>query len=204
MDKVCKNCGKTKDVSEFNKHKYAKDGYRSMCRECENSIRNSEAEERRKNFDPSIITHKVCKDCGELKTSDQFYTNFYNSDCLESRCIDCQSEWVKDYKKQNPEVMEKIYQHRKEQNLKEKENRVYPPKTCTECNETKDHELFLMGQMVCRVCGEKRADDKRRERVREREKMLSNREIPTVGKKICTDCNKEKDLSERKPLINEV
>ena len=37
MQKVCKGCGETKDVSEFGAHKAMKDGLRTKCKPCNNS-----------------------------------------------------------------------------------------------------------------------------------------------------------------------
>ena len=36
--KRCKRCGRVLDESEFNKHKNAKDGLQSYCRECQREL----------------------------------------------------------------------------------------------------------------------------------------------------------------------
>ena len=67
MQKICKKCGISKDVSQFYKSKILKDGYENTCKECRQ-------EQRKK--------HKhICEVCGISFLSDRKYTRFCSYEC---------------------------------------------------------------------------------------------------------------------------
>jgi len=44
MEKICNKCQENKDINQFNKKHDSKDGFRTICRDCQKLIRNKEKE----------------------------------------------------------------------------------------------------------------------------------------------------------------
>ena len=85
---MCNSCLKEKNLSEFNKDKSGKDGYRGKCRDCT------------KNTEPAFIKPRVltgelavCKACNLEKDTCYFSFNKKRNK-LHSKCIDCSRKGV--------------------------------------------------------------------------------------------------------------
>jgi len=81
--KKCYTCGKTKELTEFNKNKVRKDGFNSICRECSKArskqyyaenrehhkkvvlANNKKKTERNRRFVYEYLLENPCVDCGE-------------------------------------------------------------------------------------------------------------------------------------------
>jgi hypothetical protein len=50
MNKICKNCGKKKDINSFYKKKASPDGYQSVCKICTGIITKDYKEKRQQEF----------------------------------------------------------------------------------------------------------------------------------------------------------
>ena len=89
--KICKQCGKEKDVSEFQHTTKNKDGCRPRCKECANW--NHRSEESKKQFlEQQDFKHrkvKRCPGCGEIKSYDDFNIQESRRDGLSPYCSLC-------------------------------------------------------------------------------------------------------------------
>lgn len=72
MQKICKKCGISKDVSQFYKSKILKDGYENICKECKKTN--------------SYIHIKVCDECGKIFKTSKINQKYCSNKCsIENR-----------------------------------------------------------------------------------------------------------------------
>ena len=64
MSKICKRCGKEKELNEFCKAKSYKDGYSNLCKECRNEISLERGVTRKRAVKLSDKETRVCTHCG--------------------------------------------------------------------------------------------------------------------------------------------
>ena len=81
--KTCSKCKVEKDVGEFSRDKHRRDGLRSWCKACRNSI----------SFEPQTEGTKTCRGCGECKGLAEFHRCKRNRDGLHSRCKACDAAY---------------------------------------------------------------------------------------------------------------
>ena len=58
MKKICKKCGEEKELEEFSKDKYSKDGFTDSCKECRNKYKKENREQLRINAKKYRIKNK--------------------------------------------------------------------------------------------------------------------------------------------------
>jgi len=95
MNRQCKECGKTKEISSFPTDKKVSGKYypASKCKECTNEVNRAwtagmSVEEYRQTRLPS--GKSKCTRCSEVKDIDQFYTRMYKGDKVpKSECKKC-------------------------------------------------------------------------------------------------------------------
>ena len=93
MQKICKKCGISKDVSCFTKCKNVKDGYENSCKECRNKARKK--------------IKKICECCGEEFKTAKKATKYCSIECqgiahrkrFKASCAFCGKEIEKNYYK---------------------------------------------------------------------------------------------------------
>lgn len=97
--KICKVCGKEKELTEFFVARTNKDGRENKCAECRKSIKNQQyliahpefaAEEKARKETPE--GYKYCSYCKNYKLLKDYYKDLKRSDGLRSNCISCVNE----------------------------------------------------------------------------------------------------------------
>jgi hypothetical protein len=97
VNKKCTVCSIEKNLNNYAKDNYRKDGYDATCKECKKKQRN----ERRKNSKiPSI---KECSLCKQVLAADNFHKKSESLDGLHSECKECKKQKRLEKKKQNQE-----------------------------------------------------------------------------------------------------
>jgi hypothetical protein len=176
--KLCYTCKKTKEVSEFSRDKYSKDGFKYECRECSNRKAGERYEKNRERFsDVEIMGTKVCYGCGLEKDLSLFYKGFSSKDRHRSYCIDCEKEMSR---------------------LRNEEAHVEVDLTssqiCCVCGENKLLSEFYLEKRIktgvdnmCKEC----------RRLRGRQRTLTLHFVPDLtGTKLCRLCGEEKPAIE--------
>lgn len=125
--KKCSKCGEYKEFSEFHKSKSSKDGYKSWCKECrkqetlEYRVKNRDKllenkkkwyrdtkelkrEERNQNEKEKMV--KTCSKCNEVKNIEHFRQRANGG--YYSICKVCENIKNKEYRKNNPETINKL------------------------------------------------------------------------------------------------
>lgn len=95
--KKCKECNEVKDLSEFNKDKYSKDGYTSKCKKCRTNRYKLKCEYCGNDFKGSHKTQKFCSvECrGKSITGER--NPLYKNATIKFKCDTCGKE-CSDYK----------------------------------------------------------------------------------------------------------
>jgi hypothetical protein len=112
-EKYCYNCKNIKPASEFYKDKAIIDGLANRCKDCHKEYVKAHPEinrnynDRMKKSVKPITDGRVCGNCGEYKTSDNFYKTYYTKDGLYSHCKICQEESNKKWAENNIERRKK-------------------------------------------------------------------------------------------------
>ena len=108
--KVCRTCKVEKPLSDFNKNKRQKDGYASLCRECDKAY----------NRDWYVKKHpqeilpencKRCSKCKEIKLATEFYPR--GKVKLAPRCKQCCSKGYKEWRASGGKEYETQYTHKR-------------------------------------------------------------------------------------------
>lgn len=89
--KECSKCDRMLTLNLYGKQKNGRFGLSSSCKECQRD----RSEARRlhlRTVAPTLVNHKLCRDCGISKPATDFYHNSHTSDRLDSYCILCRSE----------------------------------------------------------------------------------------------------------------
>ena len=97
MKKICTKCGVEKLLSDFNKHKYSKDGFKSQCRECTRIDNKIYKQNLRK-----TLTEVTCRNCGITKPISEYYNSSF------TMCGECQKKVVKIYNLNNPDKIRNL------------------------------------------------------------------------------------------------
>jgi hypothetical protein len=91
--KKCSKCKKEKNLNDFCKDKYNKDGLKSSCKECDLLYRKN------RNIQPSNIKSKICTKCKQEKTIDNFNTDKLEKDGYRAWCKECCHQYNKTYRR---------------------------------------------------------------------------------------------------------
>jgi hypothetical protein len=110
MEKQCKRCKKSKEISEFNKQSSSKDGLSSWCRKCQ-------SEYKKERYKKQIINvkEKKCTKCQDVKKSKHF-SKAGSPDGLGLWCKKCISSYSKEHYNKNKESLKPIRKKWKEEN----------------------------------------------------------------------------------------
>ena len=146
MEKQCSKCKVRKNISEFHKTKYQKDGYKTECKQCRKTYAKQKRVEKggTNRVDRSIETDvlKICTNCKELKDKNTQFNNH------STWCLDCRNNY-----------------HRIKYNYKPKFKPIITntQKQCCECKVLKNLEEYspsergLLGlSSYCKKCSSKR------------------------------------------------
>ena len=127
--KICPKCDNKKELNEYHKSKYRKDGHSFECKLCKNTGAKKRNEENKlKPKAPKIyisISSKICTRCGIVKDINDFGNNKNTRDGKECGCKNCRV--VSDKERRNsPEgkMKEKEYRDRPEIILTRKQYKI--------------------------------------------------------------------------------
>lgn len=100
MKKICYKCKIEKELCEFHKNKYKKDGYNTICKECR-KIKSKDDYFNNKNKDKIIINKKICSTCFFEKDISCFHKQIgckygYRSECKECRGFKFKNKYKND------------------------------------------------------------------------------------------------------------
>jgi hypothetical protein len=91
MTKICKNCGKEKNIEEFDKS-------RAICKDCRREYENLYSAKRRKDFSQrtniEVPESFTCYTCKKEKPTNQFYKDKGYITGLSKRCRDCVKKYL--------------------------------------------------------------------------------------------------------------
>ena len=167
--KTCSCCGQRKLATEFNKHKWRKDGLSTQCKECDHNQQKQYAEKYKSNKIPST---KICSMCKKEKLSSEFSycsrnfdrLNIYCKDCCKERFTTNRQQYAEQHKIDLPENYTKICNicriakpasdfYKSSYNL---DGLQYTCKECEKREERKIYNLNYSRQVVtktCKICG---------------------------------------------------
>jgi len=131
MKKICTKCGVEKLLSDFNKHKYSRDGFKTQCRECSRNYN--------KQYKITIresLTEVTCRNCGITKPISEYYNSSF------TMCGECQKKVVKIYNLNNPD---KVKNSKKKWKIDNKESHVRSSVRSTNSRRKKDPVFRLIG-----------------------------------------------------------
>lgn len=129
---TCKQCGIEKELQKFESCKEVRRGHRAICKACVYETRRKKYFEthtpRVKNIDILLINGiKVCSDCGNEKSLDEFYFRADRNQ-YDGRCRSCKKKHSKGYHEANREIIlskAKLYRDKNRKELNEKANEYY-------------------------------------------------------------------------------
>ncbi len=113
--KVCFHCKVEKNISEFNKRNDWKDGYISICKQC-NTVYRKQWTEKKKIEKKKIIKNKICSNCKVEKNIKDFTKNNINNDGYHSWCKNCLNNSLKNWRYKNKEKQSKQWKKNREEN----------------------------------------------------------------------------------------
>jgi hypothetical protein len=98
--KLCRVCGKLKDIDNFAKNEKMVDGHRNECRECHNKLYNDKEKTRERNLDKEIKTEgkKNCRICNTIKPLFDFHIKRGTPDGHRGECKECVKSIQNKYK----------------------------------------------------------------------------------------------------------
>jgi very-short-patch-repair endonuclease/prophage antirepressor-like protein len=180
--RTCIHCNVEKDNDDFTlNHIY-------VCKECyvKHTIQ-------RKNEPKIKVDFKKCSTCTEEFPASNFFKNNMTKDGLDGQCKICKMKRVRKCKEL-------------------KEIKIPDRKICNRCNVEKDSSSFYKNKNgkdglwnFCKECDKKSTaarlqeqgvDLTARNRSYRQNKLEKNKDVPIPDKKICKDCNIEKNSSE--------
>lgn len=100
MEKLCRICGKLKDIDNFVKNDKMIDGHRNECKGCSNNLYNNKKRRRELNLEKDIKNEgsKVCRICKKDKFLVDFHIKRGTPDGHRNECKECVKEIQKKYK----------------------------------------------------------------------------------------------------------
>jgi len=122
MDRYCKKCDTTKNVSQFSKDSSRVDGYSYTCKDCRKSYHKSYRTKNAKKIsskkdvwysqnkehkNPKFIEKKMCGICKKTRTSSKFHKSSKKQDGLENTCKDCKKIQNQQYYQNNKSEIKK-------------------------------------------------------------------------------------------------
>lgn len=98
--KLCRICGKLKDIDNFAKNEKMKDGHRNECNDCKNKLYNNKIKIRERNLKKEIKIegNKKCRICGIEKPISEFHIKRGTPDGHRDECKKCIKEILNKYK----------------------------------------------------------------------------------------------------------
>ena len=88
--KTCRDCRLQKLLIEFTIHKDTKDQLSNHCRSCQKQRRRQSYERNRTRLaEKSLTGTKRCRQCGEIKPTQEFHRNYANLEGLHNLCKTC-------------------------------------------------------------------------------------------------------------------
>lgn len=87
--KKCTVCNNEKDLKNYSKDKYRKDGYDATCKNCK-KIQRKERTKKRK--DVEIPSLKKCSSCQEILSNENYHKKPGSLDGLHTECKKCKKE----------------------------------------------------------------------------------------------------------------
>jgi len=181
--KQCKICLQVKQLSEFVKNKNFKDGYRLLCKECQNKkfkeLKKKWEEERSKML--YFPKEKQCKDCLEIKPIDKFSNDRNHKSGKNHICKECAA-------KRHKEMKERWKAERTEQPEKKLCiicHRILPSSQFTKSINSKD-----VLECLCKSCQKQRVLEYK---IRWKKERLEKPD--SIKEKKCPSCNQILPLS---------
>jgi len=107
--KECKECFKSKPLSEYRPNKLSRGGYAAKCRKCEYERTKYIKEIKRiygedfTNYDLIPEGHSKCTICEKVKKLESFHKNKQRPNGYCSRCIECHKEYMREWRRTNHE-----------------------------------------------------------------------------------------------------
>ena len=90
VSKTCRNCRLQKLLTEFTVHKETKDRLSNHCRLCQKKRRRQSYARNRTRLAEKFLTGtKRCRQCGEIKSAQEFHRNYANLEGLHNLCKTC-------------------------------------------------------------------------------------------------------------------
>ena len=129
--KTCRDCRLQRSLIEFTIHQESKDRLSNHCRSCQKQRRRQSYERNRTRLaEKSLIGTKQCRQCGEIKATQEFHRNYANLEGLHNMCKICRR--VSD--KRRFEKIERILA----------DNPPTGKKVCAKCKEDKELTKFYV------------------------------------------------------------
>ena len=111
-EKKCTKCGEVKSLSEFNKNKKCKFGFRSECRLCQKKegevYRKKTYSYKNKRYIDIEKQEKECSKCFQIKSFSEFIVNKKSKLGIGAKCKHCKNIEQQKRRKNNP-IIEKEY-----------------------------------------------------------------------------------------------
>ena len=168
--KKCGVCKEVKDIKHFGNYINSKDGYHSLCRVCVSAHQKKQRENNKIKNKNRTDNFKICRTCGNKKSSDEFHKSISTPSGLAPLCKICEKEkkrvlYVRDKEKINMRRNERYSLNKEEINKKRRESNhkkgvkarefakigrnkyiESPVKKCPECNKTKQKSDFTIAR----------------------------------------------------------
>ncbi len=113
--KTCTRCGQTKPLTDFNRDKSRRDGYRDRCKNCIRDYQRewlpryiSQIQEQRQQIDPPAV--KRCTQCGEEKPLTDYHQTPNTVDKRRPICNLCACDYQHDHRS-DPRYAEKVREY---------------------------------------------------------------------------------------------
>ena len=121
--KLCRICGKLKNVDHFTKSKGMRDGYRNECKECSSKIYNDKGKSKENSLKRKVkmVEKKNCRVCGIEKSINEFHKKIGTPDGHRLECKECIKDIQKKYK-EIPGFKEKQAEYDKQRYNENKES----------------------------------------------------------------------------------
>lgn len=162
MEKKCVRCKKTKEVGDFYKSKYSKDGFFHYCKECDNTRKTNLL--RKKSLNKAIFNKKkarywtllsrenlsnglkYCPCCEKVLDILDFYKNKASRDGLDSHCIECKKIMSRLQTEKSKHKTHLRYLKRKEEQKNKKLQKKYG------ISLNKYNEMLVSQNYKCEIC----------------------------------------------------